>query len=136
MALGAGIPRRLIGRLVAGDQPEPPDAGVQAVTAQHLPDAVGRDDDPAPLLAGELGRDALGTKAGMSDREADDPFPDHLRQLVGHLRPASLPGPEHLEAMPVDLALPRVVGRAVDPEQPTGLRDRRSLRLGKQLQDL
>lgn len=39
--LGAGISRRLIGRGVAGDQPEPLGARVQAVAAEHLPDAVG-----------------------------------------------------------------------------------------------
>ena len=36
--------------------------------------------------------------------------------------------------MPVDLALPGVIGRAVHTEHAAGLRDRRALRLSKQLQ--
>ena len=36
--------------------------------------------------------------------------------------------------MPVDLALPGVIGRAVHTEHPAGRRDRRALRLSKQLQ--
>jgi hypothetical protein len=38
----------------------------------------------------------------MGDREGDDPLLDHRRQLVGHLRPPTLP-PQHLEPLPVDL---------------------------------
>src|SRR2546425_4771105 len=49
VALGAGITRRLIGRRVAGDEPQALGAGVQPVAAEHLPDAVGRDNDPSPL---------------------------------------------------------------------------------------
>ena len=41
--LGAGIARRFVGGGVAGDQPQALGAGVQAVTAEDLPDAVGRE---------------------------------------------------------------------------------------------
>ena len=134
VALRAWVARRLVGRGVAGDQREPLGAGVEAVAAEHLPDAVWRDDDRPPLLAPELGRDALGPEARMSDREADDPFLDHLRQLVGHLRPAPLPRPEHLKPVAIDLALPRVVGRAVNTEAPARLRNAGAGGLGEQLQ--
>src|SRR5664280_3452404 len=113
----------LIGRCVARDQPEALRAGVQPVAAEHLPHSVRRDDDPAPLLPGELRGDASGTEAGVSDREGHDPLLDHLRQRVGHLRPTTLPWPEHLEPVPVDLALPGVVGGAMHPERPARRRD-------------
>ncbi len=61
----------------------------------------------------------------MGDRERDDALLDHLRQLVGHLRPATLAGTEHLKAMPVDLALPVVVGGTVHTERPARRRDTR-----------
>src|SRR5580700_8559422 len=59
----------------------------------------------------------------MGDREGHDSLLDHLRQRVGHLRPPALPGPEHLKAMPVDLALPGVIGGAVHPERSARCRD-------------
>src|SRR5262249_45337219 len=42
--------------------------------------------------------------------------------LIRHLRPAPLPRPQHLQPVPIDLALPAVVARAVDPERPAGSR--------------
>jgi hypothetical protein len=42
---------------VAGDQPNALDPGGQAVTAQHPPHPIGRQDDAAPLGTGGLGRD-------------------------------------------------------------------------------
>lgn len=35
-------------------------SGIESVSSDLLPDAVWRDDDPTPLLSGELARDALG----------------------------------------------------------------------------
>jgi len=49
VALWAGVSGRLVGSGVAGDQPQALGAGVEAVAAEHLPDAVGRDDNSAPL---------------------------------------------------------------------------------------
>src|SRR5207344_662048 len=59
VALGAGIARWLVGRRVAGHQPQALGARVEAVAAEHLPDAVGGDDDGAPLVACQLRGDAL-----------------------------------------------------------------------------
>jgi hypothetical protein len=108
----------LVGRCIARDQPQTLDASVQPVAAKNLPHPVRRDDDPAPLLPGELRGDPSRPEPGMSDRERHDPLLDHLRHLVRHLRPPALPRPEHLQAMSVDLALPVVVGGAVHPERP------------------
>jgi len=49
--LGLPLPRRLIGGGVAGDKREPLLPRVEAVAAQAAPDAVVRDDDPAPALS-------------------------------------------------------------------------------------
>jgi hypothetical protein len=133
VALGARIARRLVGGGVAGDERVALRARVEPVAAEQLPDAVRRDDDPAPLLAPQLGRDALGAEPRVGDREAQDPLLDHLRELVGHLRAAALPRPQHLEPVALDLALPGVVGRAVDPEDPAGGRDVGAGGLGEEL---
>jgi hypothetical protein len=69
---GARIARRLIGRGIAGDERETLRAGVQTVTAEHLPHRVWGDNDAAPLLPGELRGDTLGPETGMSDREAEN----------------------------------------------------------------
>ena len=121
---GRGLARRLVGRSVAGHQGEALLARVEPVPAQAAPDAVVRDDEPAPLLAAQLGSDSPWPVARMGDREGNDSLLHHRRQLVGHLWGASLPGPEHLEPVPVDEALPAVVGRAVHAEGPAGLADR------------
>jgi hypothetical protein len=89
----------------------------------------------APHFArARLRRDALGSKPGVSDREAQDALLDHLRQLIGHDRPTALAGPEHLESVTVDLTLPVVVGRAVHPERATRRGHARATGLGEQLQ--
>jgi len=132
VALWAGIARRLIGRCVAGDQPQSPGTGVEAVAAEHLPDAVGRDDDPAPPLPPQLRGDALGSKAGMPQREGDDPLLNHLGELVGHPWRPPLPGPQHLQPVALDFALPRVVGRAVNPEAPASFGDAGAGGLGEE----
>jgi hypothetical protein len=69
----------------------------------------------------------------VRDREAHDALLDHLRQLVGHLRPAAFPGPEHLQAVTIDLTLPGVVGRAMHAERATGHRHVRACGFGEQL---
>src|ERR671925_2387651 len=58
----------------------------------------------------------------MTKRERDDPLLDHRRELVRHHRPAPLSGSEHLKAGALDLRLPAVIRRAVDPHQTAGLR--------------
>jgi hypothetical protein len=51
----------------------------------------------------------------MSDREAQHALLNHPRQLVGHLRLATLSRPQHLQAVTVDLALPVVVVERCTP---------------------
>jgi hypothetical protein len=131
---GAGIARRLVGSGVAGDQPQALGPGVQAVAAQDLPDTIGRDHDATPLLARQLGGHPPRAQAGMRQREADDALLDHLGQLVGHLRTTTLTRAQHLQPVAVDLALPRVVGRAMHPEGPARRGHRRARGLGEQLQ--
>jgi hypothetical protein len=48
--------------------------------------------------------------------------PGWFRELVGHARLPALAGAQHLQAVAVDLALPDVIRRAMDPEAATGLR--------------
>jgi len=71
-----------------------------------------------PLLAPQLRRDALGAQPGMGPRERHDPLLDHLRQLIGHLRPAALARAQHLQTVAIDLAL-HALRRAMHPERPT-----------------
>src|SRR4051812_5372541 len=70
----------------------------------------------------------------MRDRKRQDPLLDHLRQLVRHLRLAALPRAQDLQPVTLDLALPRVVGRTMNPERPAGLSDVRAGGLAEQLQ--
>ena len=105
--LGTGVARRLVGRGVAGDQPQPLGAGVQPVAAEHLPDAVGRDHDPAPLLA-RASSDA--TRRGPSPGCASEKLTIRSSTIFGSWlgicgRRRSR-GPEHLQPVAVDLALP------------------------------
>jgi hypothetical protein len=81
-------------------------------------------DEATPLLAGELSGHSPGAESGVGDREREDSLLDHPRQLVGHLRAPALAGAEDLGPVALDLPLPGVVGRAMDPEGPTGLRHR------------
>ncbi len=120
-----GLSGRLVGCCVAGDEGEALPAGREPVTAQRAPDAVLRDAEAAPLTASELRGHALGPEAGVGEREGDDPLLDHLRQGVWHLWALALSGPQHLQAVALNLPSPAVVGRAVDAEGPTGLCDRR-----------
>src|ERR1039457_6344712 len=133
MVLRPGISGWLIGGRVARDQPETLGAGVQPVAAKNPPDTVRGDDDPAPLLPSELRGDTPRAQTRVSDRERHDPLLDDLRQLVGHLWPPALSGPQHLKAMTVNLALPVVVGGAVHTERPASCRNARPRCLRKQL---
>ena len=65
-----------------------------------------------------------GPRPGWPEREGDDSLLDERRQLVGHLRPPTLPRSQHLQPVPVDLRLPAVVGRAMHAEGTTRLADR------------
>jgi hypothetical protein len=66
--------------------------------------------------------------------EGHDPLLDDQRDLVGHLRPAAFARPEHLQALAIDLRLPAVVGRAMYPERPARMTNRRARREIEQLQ--
>jgi hypothetical protein len=70
----------------------------------------------------------------MPKRERHDALLDDLRRLIGHLRPPALPRPQHLQALALNLVLPAVVGRAMHPERPTRVTDRRPVREIEQLQ--
>jgi hypothetical protein len=104
------------------------------VAAQHLPDSVGRDGQPAPLRASELCGDAPGPHPRMSEREPNDALLDERRELVGHHRSPPLARTQHLKAVAIDLGLPTVIGRSMHPERPTGVRNRRAVRQIKQRQ--
>jgi hypothetical protein len=69
----------------------------------------------------------------MTKREGHDPLLDDRPELVGHDRPAALPRAQHLQALALDLTLPRVVGRPMDPERPARVGDRRP---GSQIEQL
>src|ERR1700756_2538935 len=97
---------------VAGDQRQPPGPGVQAHSAKDTPDAMLGDPQPAPLLAGELGRDPPGPEPGVRQRERDDPLLQVRADLIRHPRPPPLPHVQRLKAPAVDLALPSVIRRA------------------------
>ena len=59
----------------------------------------------------------------MGDGESEDPRLDDRGELVGHAWRTALPGAEHLEPRALDHPLPAIVGRAVHPEDATGLAD-------------
>jgi hypothetical protein len=82
MPLRLRLPRRLVGRGVAGDQREPLLPRVQAVAAQATPDPVVADNDPAPALAAQLARDPPRPEARVAEREGDNPFLNERRELV------------------------------------------------------
>src|SRR6266571_1654294 len=96
--------------------------------------SVGRDDEPTPARPRQLGGDPPRTKTGMRERERDDPLLHDRRELVGHPRPAPLARTQHLQPVPVDLPLPGVVGRAMNTESTTRLRDTHPSREIEQLQ--
>lgn len=63
-------------RRVPGNQSQALASGVQPVPAQHAPDPVGRELEPAPQRPRQLGGDAGWPKPGMSQREGDDALLD------------------------------------------------------------
>src|SRR5215207_9106795 len=100
----------LIRLRVAGDERQALGTGVQVEAPQDPPDAVLRGDPPRP-------------EPRPGQGEGDDPLLEMGADLVGHPRAAALPDPQSLHAPAVDLALPAVVGRALDPHRPAGGRD-------------
>jgi hypothetical protein len=108
-------PLRLRRGGIASDQAVALGASGQAVAAQHSPDPVGRQADPAPFGSGELGGDPGRAEAGMTQREGDHPLLDQRAGGIGHPRHSALPRPQDLRAVPVQLPLPAVVGRGMDP---------------------
>src|SRR6266498_3971421 len=117
------LARRLVGRPVAGDQREPLAARIKPVPAQAAPDAVRRDDDPAPTRAAELGGDPLRAEPGVTQCEGDDPRLDQHRKLVRHLRAPPLARAQHLQPSRSTCAV-QVVGLAVNAEGTAGMADR------------
>src|SRR5204862_199377 len=82
-----GLTGRVVGGTVAGDERQPLGARVEAVAAQAAPDAVGGDDEAAPLLAPQLGGDAPRPQPGVGDGEGEDALLEQGRELVRHQRP-------------------------------------------------
>jgi hypothetical protein len=70
----------------------------------------------------------------MPETERHDPLLDEHRQLIGHHRPAPLPGAKHLQSGPLDLRLPAVIRRAMHAHQPARLTDPTLAREREQLQ--
>src|SRR3954467_8677779 len=97
--LGLRRARRLKRRAVAGDQRQPPRTRVEPVSDERLIDAVGADDQPAPLRARQARRDPFGPEPRMPQPEGHDPLLDNQRELVGHARAPALAGPEHLQSL-------------------------------------
>jgi hypothetical protein len=62
----------------------------------------------------------------VAQRKRHDALLDDRRELIGHLRAPALAGPEHLEARALDVRLPAVERRAVHPEDPARVADRRA----------
>jgi hypothetical protein len=115
--LGLGGLALVDGR-VARDQGEPFAPRVQPVPFQHPPDAVRRDPQAAPLLPRQLGADPLRAEPGLAEREGDDPLLQMRPELVRHPRPAPLPRPQRLQAPPLDLLRPAVIGRVMHTHRP------------------
>jgi hypothetical protein len=105
---------------VAGHQPITLGAGAEAVAAQDPPHPIGGQDTPAPLGPGQLGGDPGRPKAGMAKGEGDHPLLHQGAGGIGHPRDPSLPRPQDLRTMAVQLPLPAVIGRGVDPHGPAG----------------
>jgi hypothetical protein len=112
-------PLRLWWGGVAGDQAVALGTGGQAVAAQDPPHPVGRQDNPAPLGPGELGGDPGRPEAGMAEGEGDHPLLDQDAGLIRHPRGPTFAWPQDLGAVAVQLPLPPVVGRGMDPHRPT-----------------
>jgi hypothetical protein len=55
----------------------------------------------------------------MPKGEGDYPLLDQHAELIGHARRPALSRAQHLWTVPVQLPLPPVIGRGVDPHGPT-----------------
>jgi hypothetical protein len=93
------------------------------MSAQAAPDAVRGNDEAAPSRARELGRDPARAEAWMAQREGDDPLLNKRGELVGHPRPPALTRTQCTQTLPLDLALPGVVGGTVHTEGTAGSRN-------------
>jgi hypothetical protein len=82
---------------------------------ERLVNAVGTDDQAAPLAARELRADPARPEPGIAQRERHDPLLDDRRKLVGHLRAPALARAQHLQPRALDRLLPAVERRAVHP---------------------
>jgi hypothetical protein len=120
--LGRGLARRLKRRAVAGDKRQALGARVQPAANERLVDPVRRNLKGSPLRAPKSSGDALGPQPGVPEAERDDPLLEHRRELVGHLRAATLARAQHLKPGPLDLPLPAVEGRAMHAHRPARLR--------------
>src|SRR5712691_7423441 len=78
-----------------------------------------RDLDAAPFVAGQLGADPPRAQTREAQRERDHLLLQMRANLVGHPRPPPLADVERLQAPAVDLVLPAVIGRVMDPHRPT-----------------
>jgi len=59
----------------------------------------------------------------VSEGKGDDALLEVGAELVGHPRSPALAHLQGFQAPAVDLALPAIVGRAIDPHRPAGGRD-------------
>jgi hypothetical protein len=106
-------------RRVAGDQPVAFGPGREAVAAQHPPHPIGRQDDPTPLRPGQLSSDPGRPEPRVTERVGDHLLLHQRAGGIRHPRHPPLSGPQDLRAIAVQLALPAVVGRGMDPHGPT-----------------
>src|SRR5438309_12026628 len=87
----------LVGVGMAGDRRQALGARVQAIAAEHPPDPLLGDPQPAPLLARQLGGDPPGAEARVPERERDHALLEVRPDLVGHPRAPALPDPQRLK---------------------------------------
>ena len=120
VAHGLRRPGRLGRGGMAGHQGKALGPRAEAMAAQHPPDPVGREPDPYPLLAPQLGGDARRAVARVGKREGQHPLLDHRAGLVGHRRRPALAGAQQLQAVAIGHLLPAVEGRVMDPQGATG----------------
>src|SRR4029453_15940185 len=105
-------------------------SGRQAMAAQHSPHPVGRQADLTPLWSGELGGDPGWAEPWVAEGEGDHSLLDQDAGLVGHLWHPAFSWPQDLGAVPVQLVLPAVEGRGLDPHGPAGSAHRAPLGSG------
>jgi hypothetical protein len=70
----------------------------------------------------------------MAKGKGDDPLLDERRELVGHPWPTPLARTQHFQTLPLNLALPGVVARAMHTKRATRCRNADPAREIKELQ--